>query len=107
MARTGRPPIQHPRRDGVFIRFSDTEFGSLKRALEAEHPVARRRPSPSEWARELLVAHASELLGVEVTRSSLRRQKGGVADWKRWRLARAVRRAALRRRTKRRRSRRN
>ena len=107
MERTGRPPIQHPRRAGLFIRFSDTEFGSLKRALEAEQPVARRRPNLSEWARELLVAHASEVLGVEVTRSGLRRQKGGVADWKRWRLARAVRRAALRRRTKRRRARRS
>ena len=107
MARTGRPPIQHPRRAGLFIRFSDTEVGALKRALEADNPVAARRPSLSEWARELLVAHASEVLRVNVTRSGLRRQKGGVADWKRWRLARAVRRAALRRRTKRRTSRRN
>ncbi len=102
MPRTGRPTIQHPRRAGLFIRFSDTEFGSLNRALEAEHPVARRRPTLSQWARELLVAHASEVLDVEVTRSGLRGQKGGVADWKRWRLARAVRRAALRRRKKRR-----
>ena len=101
MAPTGRPPTKHPRRAGLFIRFSDTEFGSLKRALEAEHPVPTRRPSLSEWARELLVAHASQVLGVQVTRSGLRRQKSGVADWKRWRLARAVRRAAGRRRSKR------
>jgi len=107
MARTGRPPIQHPRRAGLFIRFSDTEFGSLNRTLEAEHPVPKRRPNLSEWARELLLAHASEVLGVDVTRSGLRRQKGGVADWKRWRLARAVRRAASRRRTKRPRRRRS
>ena len=106
MARTGRSTIQHPRRAGLFIRFSDTEFGSLKRALEADNPVAARQPNLSEWARELLVAHASEVLRVNVTRSGLRRQKGGVADWKRWRLARAVRRAVLRRRTKRRTARR-
>lgn len=100
MARTGRPPTYHPRSHGLFIRFSDTEFGALQRALDAENPVANRRPNLSQWARELLVAHASELLGVDVARSSLRRQKGGVADWKRWRLARAVRRAAARRRNR-------
>ncbi|MFQ5968820.1 MAG: hypothetical protein ACE5MI_14645 [Acidimicrobiia bacterium] len=98
MARTGRPRAQHPRGKGLFIRFSATEFGSLLRALEAEHPVAQRRPNLSQWARELLVAHASQVLGVEVTRSGLKRQRGGVADWKRWRLARAVRKAAKRRR---------
>jgi len=98
MTRTGRPPLRHPRREGLFIRFSQTEFGSLQRALEAEHPVAQRRPNLSEWARELLVAHASEVLRVDVTRAGLQRQKGGVADWKRWRIAKAVRRAAKRRR---------
>ena len=98
MTRTGRPPLRHPRREGLFIRFSRTEFGSLQRALEAEHPVAQRRPNLSEWARELLVAHASEVLRVDVTRAGLQRQKGGVADWKRWRIAKAVRRAAKRRR---------
>ena len=98
MTRMGRPPLKHPRSKGLFIRFSKTEFGSLLRALEAEHPVAQRQPSLSEWARELLVAHASEVLGVDVTRASLQRQKGGAADWKRWRLAKAVRGAAKRRR---------
>src|SRR3989304_8624433 len=98
MARTGRPPLRHPRRAGLFIRFSQTEFGSLQRALEAEHPVAQRRPNLSEWARELLVAHASEVLGGDGTRSALQRQKGGVADWKRWRLAQSGRNAAKRRR---------
>jgi len=44
------------------------------------------------------VAHASEVLRVDVTRAGLQRQKGGVADWKRWRIAKAVRRAAKRRR---------
>lgn len=102
MPRTGRPLAQHPRSNGLFIRFSDTEFAALQRALDAENPVASRRPSLSPWARELLLAHASEILGVDVTRSALRRQKGGVADWKRWRLARAVRRAARRRRNRRR-----
>ena len=66
MARTGRPPTKHPRRAGLFIRFSDTEFGALNRALDVEHPVPKRRPNLSEWARELLVAHASEVLGVQV-----------------------------------------
>lgn len=94
----GRPPLKHPRSKGLFIRFSGTEYGSLLRALEAEHPVARRRPNLSEWARELLVAHASEVLGVAVTRTALQHQEGGVADWKRWRIAKAVRQAAKRRR---------
>ena len=98
MARTGRPPLQHPRREGLFIRFSSTEFGSLRKALEVEHPVAKGRPTLSEWARELLVAHASQVLEVDVTRSGLRRQPAGAADWKRWRLAKAVRGAAKRRR---------
>jgi hypothetical protein len=101
MPPTGRPPIPYPRRTGLFVRFSDTEFGSLQRALEVEYPVTRRQPKLSQWARELLLAHASEVLGVEVTRSGLRRQTGGAPDWKRWRLTRAVRRAALRRRQKR------
>ncbi len=98
MARMGRPPLKHPRSNGLFIRFSETEYGSLLRALEAEHPVAQRQPNLSEWARELLVAHASEVLGVGVTRAALQHQKGGVADWKRWRIAKAVRNAAKRRR---------
>jgi len=68
------------------------------RALEAEYPVVTRRPTLPEWARDLLVAHASQTLGVEVTRSGLRHQAGGVADWKRWRLAAAVNRAVRRRR---------
>jgi hypothetical protein len=97
MAKMGRPPLKHPRSRGLFIRFSRTEYGSLVRALEAEHPVAQRQPNLSEWARELLVAHASEVLGVEVTRAALQHQEGGVADWKRWRLAKAVRGAAKRR----------
>ena len=94
----GRPPLKHPRSKGLFIRFSQTEYGSLLRALEAEHPVAQRQPNLSEWARELLVAHASQVLGVGVTRAALQHQKGGVADWKRWRIAKAVRNAAKRRR---------
>jgi hypothetical protein len=94
----GRPPLKHPRSKGLFIRFSRTEYGSLLRALEAEHPVSQRQPNLSEWARELLVAHAGQVLGVEVTRSALQHQEGGVADWKRWRIARAVRKAAKRRR---------
>ena len=73
----GRPPLKHPRSKGLFIRFSQTEFGSLMRALEAEHPVAQRQPNLSEWARELLVAHASEVLGVGVTRAALQRPKRG------------------------------
>jgi len=98
MVRMGRPPLKHPRSKGLFIRLSQTEFGSLQRALESEHPVAQRRPNLSEWARELLVAHASEVLGVAVTRAALQHQEGGVADWKRWRIAKAVRQAAKRRR---------
>ena len=98
MPRSGRPPIPHPRRHGIFVRFSDTEWGALQRALDTEHPVATRRPTLAEWMRELVVAHASAVLTVAVTRSALRPQPGGAPDWKRWRLAQAVRRAAVRRR---------
>ena len=98
MARMGRPPVAYPRRHGVFVRFSDTEWGSLREALAREHPVAARRPSLAEWTRDLIVAHAGQVLEVDVTRSALLHLRGGAADWKRWRLARAVRRAAARRR---------
>ena len=101
MSRMGRPPVRFPRNAGLFVRFSETEMGALVQALGAEHPVASRRPSLAEWARDLLVAHASQTLGVEVSRSGLRHQQGGVADWKRWRLAKAVRRAAKGRRRRR------
>ncbi len=103
MAKLGRPPVAFPRRAGIFIRFSDTEAGALQRALEAEHPVAARRPTLGAWLRDLAVAHASEVLEVEVTRAGLRHARDGVPDWKRWRLARAVKRAATRRRKRRRR----
>ena len=96
--RSGRPPIPHPRRHGIVVRFADTEWGALQRALDAEHPVANRRPTLAEWMRELAVAHASAVLTVDVTRSTLCSQPGGAPDWKRWRLAQAVRRAAARRR---------
>jgi hypothetical protein len=98
MAVRGRPPATHPRRNGVFIRFSDTEIGALQRALDAEHPVAQRRPPLPEWLRDLAVAHATEVLQVEVTRAGLRHLTGGVPDWKRWKLRKAVRLAAARRR---------
>ncbi len=98
MTKMGRPPLAHPRRHGVFVRFSDTEWGSMVQALAREHPVAFRRPSVAEWIRDLIVAHASEVLGVEVTRAALRPAGGGAPQWKRWRLARAVRLAARRRR---------
>jgi len=102
MARRGRPPLPHPRGHGVFVRFSDTEWGALQQARQAEHPAPTRRPTPSEWIRDLMVAHASEVLQVEVTRAGLRHAPGGAPNWKRWRLARAVRRAAPRRRQRRR-----
>ena|SRR5438874_319953 len=102
MAKIGRPPIPFPRRTGILVRVSNTELGALRRALEAEYPVAGRRPTLAAWLRELGVAHASEVLQVEVTRSGLRHADGGVPDWKRWKLSRAVKRAAVRRRTRRR-----
>src|SRR5437867_5279362 len=98
MAKLGRPPAPHPRSRGVLVRLSDTEWGAILRALHTEHPVRARRPTPAEWMRDLVVAHAAQILGVEVTRAALRRSPGGVPDWKRWRLARAVRRAASGRR---------
>ena len=102
MPRLGRPRLAHARRQGVFLRFSDTEWGAILRALESEHSVAARRPAVAQWIRDLVVGHASEVLAVDVTRAGLRQQPGGAPDWKRWRLARAVRRAAARRRKRRR-----
>lgn len=98
MAKLGRPPVPHPRRHGVFVRFSDTEWGAIEQALRQDHAVAGRRPTLPEWIRDLVVAHASALLEVDVTRSALRPVADGAPDWKRWRLARAVRRAAPNRR---------
>lgn len=80
------------------MRFSDMEWGALEQALRLDDSVAGRRPTLPEWIRDLVVAHASELLGVEVTRAALRSSDGGVPDWKRWRLSRAVQRAVPRRR---------
>ena len=84
------------------MRVSDIEWGALHQALQAEYPVPARRPPLPEWIRDLIVAHAGEVLGVAVTRASLRHTPGGVPNWKRWRLTRAVRRAAPRRRKPRR-----
>jgi len=98
MGKVGRPPLPHARRHGAFVRFSDTEWGALREALSVEHPMPARRPTLPEWMRDLVVAHASEILRVDVTRAALRRSPDGAPDWKRWRLARAVRRAALRER---------
>jgi hypothetical protein len=98
VGKRGRPPAPYPRAHGVYVRFSDTEWGALVRAFAAEYPVVSRRPTLPEAIRDLLVAHASAVLGVEVTRSALQHAEGGVPDWKRWRLARAVRAAAPRRR---------
>jgi hypothetical protein len=98
MAKLGRRPIPHPRRRGVFVRFSDAEWGALEQALVRDHAVASRRATVPEWIRDLVVAHASEILGVEITRAALRPRADGVPDWKRWQLARGVGRAARRRR---------
>ena len=94
----GRPPLAHPRCHAALVRFSDTEWGAIRQALAREQPVAHRRPTVAEWIRDLIVAHTSEVLEVEVTRSGLRHAAGGAPNWRRWRLARAVRRAAGRRR---------
>jgi len=101
MTKLGRPPVPHPRDHGVFVRFSSTEWGAIQEALKREHPVASRRPLVPEWIRDLIVAHCSEVLEVEVTRAALRHQRGGAANWKRWKLSRAVRRAVSRRRKRR------
>jgi hypothetical protein len=102
MAKRGRRPLPHPHHHGVFVRFSDTEWGALEQALRRDHAVAGRRLTVPEWIRDLVVAHASEILGVEVTRAALRARAGGIPDWKRWKISRAVRRTAPRRRRARR-----
>jgi hypothetical protein len=102
MARRGRPPEPFARYQGVFVRLSDTEWGAMQQARQTEHPVPTRRPTLPAWIRDLVVAHASEVLQVEVTRAGLRHAPGGAPNWKRWRLVRAVRRAAPRRRKPRR-----
>jgi hypothetical protein len=76
---------------------SDTKLGALEKALAAEH-VASRRPPLVAWIRDLIVAHASEVLKVTVTRATIKHQPGGVPSYKQWQVARAVRRAAARRR---------
>jgi hypothetical protein len=86
--------LPHPRGHGVFVRFSATEWGALQQARQTEYPAPIRRPTLAEWIRDLMVAHAGEVLRVEVTRAGLRHAPGGAPNWKRWRLARAVRRAA-------------
>lgn len=88
----GRPRARFPRRRGLFVRFSDVEWESFKKALEAWEPVKSRRPNLSEAGREVLLAWASSVLRVEVGRAGLGRQKGGVSDFKRWRLRKAVKR---------------
>ena len=67
------------------MRVSDTEWGALQQALAIDHPVSGRRPTLPEWIRDLVVAHASEVLRVEVTRAALRPSPGGAPNWKRWR----------------------
>lgn len=98
MAKIGRPTIPYPRRHSLCVRLSDTEWGAVVRALAVEHPVVRRRPTVAAWLRDLVVAHATEILRVQVSRSGLRHLRAGAPDWHRWRLARAVQRAARRRR---------
>ena len=78
MAKMGRPPVAHPRGHGVFVRFSDTEWGSMVEARAREHSVAARRPSLAEWIRDLMVAHASAVLEVEV---ELTRFRGHLILW--------------------------
>lgn len=102
MTPRGRPKLRHPRDRAAYVRFSATEWGALKRALAAEYPVPSRRPNLSEWIRDLVVGHATEVLQVEVTRAGVRHLEGGVPDWKRWRIRRAVQRAAKQRRGKKR-----
>lgn len=94
MTPRGRPKLRHPREHGVYVRFSATEWGALDRALSAEYPVASRRPTLSEWIRDLVVGHATEVLQVEVTRAGVRHLEGGAPDWKRWKVSKAVQRAA-------------
>ena len=98
MAKRGRPPVPHPRHHGVFVRFSDTEWGAIQQALMRDTAVTSRHLNIPEWIRDLIVAHASEVLQVEVTRAALRSMPGGAPNWKRWSLTRAVRHAAPRRR---------
>jgi hypothetical protein len=58
--------------------------GALQQARQTEHPVPARPTLPA-WIRDLEVAHASEVLRVEVTRAALRPTPGGAPNWKRWR----------------------
>lgn len=98
MTKGGRPPTEYPRCNGIYIRFSDTEIVALQRALESSNPVADRRPSLAEWLRNLAVAHASEVLQVQVMRSGLHHLQKDMPNWKRWKLTKSVRLAAARRR---------
>ncbi len=44
--------VAYPRQQGVFVRFSDTEWGARQQARDIDHPVSRRRPTLPEWIRE-------------------------------------------------------
>ena len=94
----GRPRSAYPRNHLVGIRFSDTEWGALHQALEREFPVLDRRPKLVEVLRDLAVAYASDVLSVKITRAGTRHERGGVASFKQWKIAKAVKRAGKRRR---------
>ena len=102
MARRGRPLAPFAKYQGVFVRFSDTEWGALQQARQTEHPAPTRRPTRSEWIRDLMAAHAKEVLQVEVTRARSAMEPAVRRTGSDGALARAVRRAAPRRRKPRR-----
>jgi hypothetical protein len=64
---------------------SPAPSGALQQARQSEHPAPIRRPTLSEWIRDLMVAHAGEVQRVEVMRAGLRHAPAGVPNWKRWR----------------------
>lgn len=102
MLKLGRPNARYPRRHGLFVRFSDAEWGGLKKALEVWEPVKARRPALVEAVREVLVGWSSELLQVNVSRGGISHQQGGQSEWKTWRIKKAVKRLGDRKKRSRR-----
>jgi transposase len=111
LARAGRSPQQlardfEPTETCIrnWIKQADLDAGRRNDGLTSEERAELTQLRREVRIRDLVVAHASAVLAVDITRAALCAAPGGAPDWNRWRLARAARRAASRRRRRRRQS---
>lgn len=98
MPKLGRPPEKFPRAHQVAVRFSDAEFGALKRAIAVDHP-GTDKPTMASWLREVAVAHAGVVLGMVVRRDRVDRE--GATSFSAWRSAKRASVAAGKKRRRR------